>query len=88
MFKSHVTPFKELTGPYGIRLINKAENEHTVKESLAEVFTPNRKELQKVLEQLEVMDTLFKSGLRPDGSSYQLHDLKLKYAKHRIEKNI
>lgn len=87
-FKDHVAPFKELTGPYGIRLINKAENDHTVRDSLAEVFTPNRKELQKALEQLEVMDTLFKSGLRPDGDSYQLHDLKLKYAKHRIEKNI
>jgi hypothetical protein len=87
-FKNHETQFKELTGPYGIRLMNKAENDSSVKESLAEVFTPSPKELQKTVEQLEVMDTLFKSGLRPDGDSYQLHDLKLKYAKYRIEKNI
>jgi hypothetical protein len=55
---------------------------------LSEVFTPNYKQLTKTVEQLEVMDTLFKSGLSPDGDTYQLHELKLKYAKYRIEKKI
>jgi hypothetical protein len=86
-YKTHVAPFKELTGPYGIRLINKADSDSAVRNSLSEVFTPDFKELKKTTEQLEMMDTLFKSGLRPDGDSYQLHDLKLKYARHRLEKN-
>jgi hypothetical protein len=87
-FKKHSSQFKELTGPYGIRLINRSETDASVKESLSEVFTPNYKQLTKTVEQLEVMDTLFKSGLSPDGDTYQLHDLKLKYAKFRIEKKI
>lgn len=86
-YKIHSAPFKELTGPYGIRLINKADSDVTVRNSLAEVFTPDFKELKKNVEQLEMMDTLFKSGLRPDADSYQLHDLKLKYARNRLEKN-
>lgn len=86
-YKTHEAPFKELTGPYGIRLINKADSDAAVRNSLSEVFTPNLKELKKAVEQLEVMDTLFKSGLHPDGDSYQLHDLKLKYARYRLEKN-
>jgi hypothetical protein len=86
-YKIHGGPFKELTGPYGIRLINKADSDVVVRNSLAEVFTPDLKELKKAAEQLEMMETLFKSGLRPDGDSYQLHDLKLKYARHRLEKN-
>jgi hypothetical protein len=87
-FKKHSSQFKELAGPYGIRIINKSETDPSVKESLSEVFTPNYKQLTKTVEQLEVMDTLFKSGLSPDGDTYQLHDLKLKYAKYRIEKKI
>jgi hypothetical protein len=86
-FKTHETPFKELTGPYGIRLVNRADSDAAVKNSLSEVFTPDLKELTKTVEQLEMMDTLFKSGLHPDGDSFQLHDLKLKYARHRLEKN-
>jgi hypothetical protein len=86
-YKVHSAPFKELTGPYGIRLMNKADTDTAVRTSLAEVFTTDFKELKKITEQLEMMDTLFKSGLRPDGDSYQLHDLKLKYARHRLEKN-
>ncbi len=86
-YTTHEVSFKELTGPYGIRLINKAESDAAVRNSLSEVFTPNLKELKKTTEQLEMMDTLFKSGLRPDGDSYQLHDLKLKYARYRLEKN-
>jgi hypothetical protein len=86
-YKIHEANFKELTGPYGIRLINKADSDTAVRNSLAEVFTSSFQELRKTVEQLEMMDTLFKSGLRPDGDSYQLHDLKLKYARHRLEKN-
>lgn len=85
LFNKHASPFKELTGPYGIRLINKAEHDPAVQRSLAEVFVSNHAVLKRNVDQLEVMDTLFRSGLRPDGDTYQLHDLKLKYGKHRLE---
>ncbi|MBN1129793.1 MAG: hypothetical protein JXA71_12440 [Chitinispirillaceae bacterium] len=84
-FEEHRTAFKELYGPYGIRLINKAESNPSVKRSLAEVFTPNLKKLRENVKTLETMDVLFNAGMRPDGDSWQLHDLKLKYGKHRLE---
>lgn len=82
----HITEFKQQNGPYGIRIANKADKEWRFKESLAEVFTSNQKKLQKAVEQLEMMDTLFKAGMRPEGDEYLLHDLKLKYGKYRLEK--
>ena len=84
-FTAHSHAFKQELGPYGIRMINKAENDATVKKQLAEVFTGDERKLRKAVEQLEMMDTLFKAGMRPDGDTYQLHDLKLKYGKWRIE---
>jgi uncharacterized membrane protein len=86
-FTRHCYRFKQLLGPYGIRIANKAENDYRVKRSLAEVFTPNREKLKKNVEQLEVMDTLFNAGMRPEGDEYLLHDCKLKYGKHRLEQN-
>jgi hypothetical protein len=93
LFKVHAYAFKQELGPYGIRMINKAEKEPHIKNSLAEVFTPDNTKLRKAVEQLEMMDTLFKAGMRPDADSWQLHDLKLKYGKWRLtqlqrEKNI
>jgi len=85
-FEQHSYEFKQLLGPYGIRMINKAESDPLIKKSLCEVFTPDLKKLQETLKQLEMMDTLFTAGLRPDSDTYQLHDLKLKYAKHRLQK--
>jgi hypothetical protein len=85
-FEAHAYAFKQELGPYGIRMINKAENDASVKRQLAEVFTADETKLRKAVEQLEMMDTLFKAGMRPDGDTYQLHDLKLKYGKFRIEK--
>jgi hypothetical protein len=85
-FNRHSYDFKQLLGPYGIRLINKAEREWNIKESLAEVFTPDVKKLRKTLEQLQLFDTLYRAGMRPDGDTYQLHDCKLKYCLHRLEK--
>jgi hypothetical protein len=86
LFKRHAYEFKQQLGPYGIRMINKAETDAAVRRSLAEVFTENEKNLRKAVENLEVMDTLFRAGMRPDGDAYQLHDLKLKYGKYRIER--
>ncbi len=84
-FRVHETVFKQLYGPYGIRLINKSETDTAVRRELAEVFIRDMKKLAKTVEQLEMMDTLFKAGMRPDGDTYLLHDLKLKYAKHRLD---
>ncbi|NLD91477.1 MAG: hypothetical protein GX639_02290 [Fibrobacter sp.] len=84
-FRVHETSFKQLYGPYGIRLINKSETDAIVRRELAEVFTRSMKKLAKTVEQLEMMDTLFKAGMRPDGDTYLLHDLKLKYGKHRLD---
>ena len=86
-YRNHITEFKQLNGPYGIRIANKADKEWRFKESLAEVFTAKQKKLQKAVEQLEMMDTLFKAGMRPEGDEFLLHDLKLKYGKYRLEKN-
>jgi len=85
-FNRHIAEFKQQNGPYGIRIANKAEKEWRTKESLAEVFTSNPEKLKKAVEQLEMMDTLFKAGMRPEGDEYLLHDLKLKYGKYRLEK--
>jgi|WetSurMetagenome_2_1015567.scaffolds.fasta_scaffold43181_3 hypothetical protein len=85
-FEAHQTKFKELYGPYGIRLANKAESDASIRRSLAEVFTPNMKKLQEAVKTLETMDVLFNAGMRPDGDAWQLHDLKLKYGKYRLEK--
>lgn len=85
LFREHAYTFKQELGPYGIRMINKAEKEPHVKKSLVEVFTPDENKLRKAVEQLEMMDTLFKAGMRPDADNWQLHDLKLKYARWRIE---
>jgi hypothetical protein len=84
-FARHASLFKQQLGPYGIRMINRAETDASVKKSLAEVFTGNEKNLRKAVETLEMMDTLFRAGMRPDGDAYQLHDLKLKYGKWRLE---
>lgn len=86
-YKKYIFDFKRQNGPYGIRIANKADNEWRIKESLAEVFTPNMKKLRKAVEQLEMMDTLFKAGLSPEGDEFLLHDLKFKYSKYRLEKN-
>ncbi|MFP4014420.1 MAG: hypothetical protein ACLFVQ_10070 [Chitinispirillaceae bacterium] len=85
LFEQHAPEFKQLAGPYGIRLINKAENDSALRRSLAEVFTPDENKLKEAVEQLEMLDTLFRAGMTPDGDSYQLHDLKLKYGRHRLE---
>ncbi len=84
-FTKHISDFKQQHGPYGIRIANKAEKEWHTKASLSEIFTDNKKQLKKTVEQLEVMDTLFKAGMRPEGDAYLLHDLKLKYGKQRLE---
>lgn len=84
-FEKHQTKFKELYGPYGIRLVNKAESDAEIRISLAEVFTPNVKKLKENVKTLETMDVLFNAGMRPDGDAWQLHDLKLKYGKYRLE---
>ena len=83
-FKKHIQSFKQDLGPYGIRIANKAENDWQVKKSVSEVFVSDRKKLKKTVEQLEMMDTLFKAGMRPDGDQYLIHDLKLKYGKKRL----
>jgi hypothetical protein len=84
-FSRHIATFRQQLGPYGIRIANKAEDNPRVKKSLAEVFVTDRKKLEKAVEQLEVMDALFRAGMRPDGDEYLLHDLKLKYGKRRLE---
>jgi hypothetical protein len=84
-YNNHVSAFKQLYGPYGIRLANKAETQWRIKESMAEVFAPDITKLKKTVEQLEVMDTLFQAGMRPEGDEFLLHDLKLKYGKYRLE---
>ena len=86
MVQAHSAQFKELLGPYGIRMINKAEQDPGIRKSLSEVFTPDLKKLKSTVDQLEMMDTLFKAGMQPDADTYQLHDLKLKYGKYRVEK--
>ena len=84
-YKRHVYEFKQQLGPYGIRMANKAENEWPIKKSLAEVFTSNTARLKKNVEQLQIMDTLFSAGMRPDAETYHLHDCKLKYGVYRLE---
>lgn len=84
-FNRHITEFKQHHGPYGIRIANKADKEWRVKKSLAEVFTTNPQKLKKAVEQLEMMDTLFKTGMRPEGDEFLLHDLMLKYGKYRLD---
>lgn len=84
-FKKYLSDFKQQHGPYGIRIANKAENDWQTKASLSEVFTDNEQQLKKTVEQIEVMDTLFKAGMRPNGDAWLLHDLKLKYGKYRVE---
>jgi len=85
-FDRHILEFKQHCGPYGIRIANKAAEEPRIKASLAEVFTDDREKLKKTVEQLEVMDTFFNAGMRPGGDEFLLHDLKLKYGKHRLER--
>lgn len=84
-FTKQVSHFKQMYGPYGIRIANKAERDFRVKKSLYEVFTDDMKLLKKNVESLEMMETLFKAGLRPEGDDYLLHDLKLKFGRHRLE---
>jgi hypothetical protein len=84
-FDRHVYEFKQQLGPYGIRMSNKADNEWHIKKSLADVFTSNTARLRKNVEQLQMMDTLFKAGMSPDAEAYQLHDCKLKYGLYRID---
>jgi hypothetical protein len=78
--------FKNIYGPYGIRIINKAQNNFVTKKSLCEVFCTSPIKLKKAVEQLEVMDTLFKAGMQPQGDDYLLHDLKLKFGALRLKK--
>ncbi|MBD3420925.1 MAG: hypothetical protein GF398_12465 [Chitinivibrionales bacterium] len=85
-FNKYIGEFKEKYGPYGIRMANKAENNRRIKESLAEIFVADMQKLKKNVEQLDVMDTLFNAGMRPEGDEYLLHDLKLKYGKERLAK--
>jgi len=85
-FSRHIDDFRRQYGPYGIRLANKAENDARIRRSLAEVFDSDTEKLKKTVEQLEVMDTLFNAGMRPEGDEYLLHDLKLKYGRLRLEK--
>ena len=84
-FRAHASAFRQEFGPYGIRIINKAETQRHIRASLAEVFTPNPATLRRNVEQLEMLDTLFSAGLRPEGDDYLLHDLKLKYGRKRLE---
>ncbi len=86
-FKQHAFEFKQQLGPYGIRMANKAESDRRIKNSLAEVFVPDVKLVQKAFDQLKVLDALYTAGMRPDPESWQLHDCKLKYASYRLEKN-
>lgn len=86
-FNQHSSEFKQLSGPYGIRMINKAETDPTIKKSLCEVFTSDLSKLEETVNTLQMMDSLFQAGLRPDADQYQLHDLKLKYGKYRLEKH-
>ncbi|MBD3393549.1 MAG: hypothetical protein GF418_15555 [Chitinivibrionales bacterium] len=85
-FQRHIAAFRQELGPYGIRIANKADANPRVKKSLAEVFTASPSKLKKTVEQLEVMDTLFRAGMRPEGDEYLLHDLKLKYGRRRLER--
>jgi len=84
-FNRHAFEFKQQLGPYGIRMANKADNEWHIKKSLADVFTSNQARLRKNIEQLQMLDTLYKAGMTPDPETYQLHDCKLKYGLYRIE---
>jgi hypothetical protein len=83
-FASHEAEFKQLYGPYGIRLINKAGTDSRIRNGLAEVFVADLNKLKKSVEQLDVMEVLFKAGMQPQGDEFLLHDLKLKYGKHRL----
>jgi hypothetical protein len=83
-FAAHITPFKQLLGPYGIRLANKAETDRFVRKNLTEVFTSDSGKLREVVKQLEMLDALFQAGMRPEGDAWLLHDCKLKYARHRL----
>ena len=83
-FKKHIYSFKQELGPYGIRLANKAEQDWRVKKSLAEVFVSSPARLKKNVEQLALMDTLFKAGMSPAGDDFLLHDCKLKYGNYML----
>ena len=85
LFKAHAYAFKQELGPYGIRMVNRAEKEFRLRKSLAEVFVKSEKKLRKAVEQLDMMETLYKAGMQPDADTWQLHDLKLKYGRFRIE---
>jgi hypothetical protein len=78
--------FRQQFGPYGIRIANLAETNSRVRRSLVEVFEPRIDRLRKTATQLELMDALFSAGARPEADEYLLHDLKLKYARKRLEK--
>jgi len=84
-FNRHAAEFKMAYGPYGIRIVNKAEADPAIKESLYEVFSPNLQTVKKNVEQLITMNVLFDAGMRPEGDQYLLHDLKLKYGKKRLD---
>lgn len=85
LYSRHCAAFKQLCGPYGIRMANKAEQDPRIKRSLAEVFEPNPIKLKRTMQTLETMDALFKAGMRPEADELLLHDLKLKYGRHRLE---
>jgi hypothetical protein len=85
-FNQHIYSFKQELGPYGIRLANRAEQDWHIKKSLAEVFVSSPARLSKNVEQLALMDTLFKAGMSPAGDDFLLHDCKLKYGKYRLSR--
>jgi hypothetical protein len=85
-FNRHVYEFKQQLGPYGIRMANMAQRDRKIKKSLSEVFTPNMKNLKKCVDELTMMDTLFRAGMLPDAETQQLHDCKLKYGTYRLER--
>ena len=84
-FKRHVYLFKQQLGPYGIRVANQADKDFRTKKSLAEVFVASPARLKKNVDQLTVLDTLFKAGMRPDNDAWLLHDCKLKYGTFRLQ---
>jgi hypothetical protein len=85
LFKQHIADFKQQCGPYGIRIANRAESDYHTRVSLAEVFEPNHDKLKKAVDQLEMLNTIFNAGMRPEGDEFLLHDLKLKYGRQRLE---
>jgi hypothetical protein len=84
-YRKHIYEFKQLLGPYGIRLANQAEESPRTKKRLAEVFVPSLSKLRLAVDRLKVLDTLYQAGMTPDQDARLLHDCILKYGMHRLE---